>query len=330
MTGGDDARQPDPAETGPKKPQTRTTRKATTPKKPEPAPKATGEGLAATIKDVHIDNLEVHPHNPRRGKIEAIAENIRETGWHGVIVADRTTRLVVVGNHRLQAAKLAGMTTVPVQWIDADNEEHQQRKLIGDNRASDIAEWDAAALQAALRLLEQTPRALTGTGFADADLIGLAAMQAADDFDADDYAPPEPDEDPFGFAETPDPDAPPDPRGRVVEAVAFKLADPDTVPAARSTWRIGPHIVAVMHPAIDTDRWRPLLGPEPPLGRTLMPWAGPAMIFAPHLAGRPLLVLQPDPYIAGWVLAALAADNDTAPEAHDHTTDPDPLQEATP
>ena len=97
--------------------------------------------LHGNVEYVNIDSLETHPENPRQGDIGAISTSITENGWFGTVVAQISSRRVLAGNHRLQAARIAGLATIPVFWVDCDDT--QARKiLIADNRMSDLASWD--------------------------------------------------------------------------------------------------------------------------------------------------------------------------------------------
>ena len=124
------------------------------------------------ITDTPIGELKAHPENPRQGDISAIAGSIQKNGWYGTIVAQRSTGYVLAGNHRLMAAKSIGMETVPVYWVDVDDEQ-ANRILLADNRASDLATYDDSALADILANLVDTDLGLTGTGFDDADLEAL-------------------------------------------------------------------------------------------------------------------------------------------------------------
>lgn len=62
---------------------------------------------------VNVDALLLHPQNPRRGDIEAIADSIRANGFIGALRVQTSTSYVIGGNHTLQAAQLLGITRVP-------------------------------------------------------------------------------------------------------------------------------------------------------------------------------------------------------------------------
>ena len=134
----------------------------------------TTEQRAPALSDVELvscDALELHPDNPRQGDLGAIVTSIETNGWFGALVAQRSTRRVLVGNHRLRAAQLAGLEELPVHWVDVD-EPTARRILLADNRTSDLADYDRQDLAALLREAAEADD-LLGTGFDAEDLDDL-------------------------------------------------------------------------------------------------------------------------------------------------------------
>lgn len=129
--------------------------------------------MHGSVENVSIETLELHPDNPRQGDIGAITTSISENGWFGTIVAQVSTRRVLAGNHRLQAAKIAGLTTIPVFWVDCDDTQ-AQKILLADNRMSDLASWDEPYLADMLTLLSQQGE-IAGTGFDVQDIEDILA-----------------------------------------------------------------------------------------------------------------------------------------------------------
>jgi hypothetical protein len=127
---------------------------------------------AENITNTALAELKPHPDNPRQGDVGNIAQSIKQNGWYGTIVAQRSTGYVLAGNHRLLAAKELGIDTVPVYWVDVDDEQ-AHRILLADNRASDLATYDDSALADILASLTETDIGLGGTGFDDNDLEAL-------------------------------------------------------------------------------------------------------------------------------------------------------------
>lgn len=134
---------------------------------------------------VEVGSLTPHPDNPRRGDVAALAALIEANGFVGSIVAQTSTRRVLIGNHRLQAVQSLGFGEIPVTWADVDDDEARQI-LLADNRASDTSGYDEAELYRVLDEHLQAVDSLEGTGWTDED-----AQDLSDYIDGLDYDPPE-------------------------------------------------------------------------------------------------------------------------------------------
>lgn len=121
---------------------------------------------------VPVDELVPHPQNANRGDMASIKASIEINGFFGRIVANGRTGHVLVGNHRLQAAKELGLTEVPVEWVDV-SEEDEIRILLADNRTARLGDDDDEALAVLLKELQGTDAGLLGTGYEDAYLAQL-------------------------------------------------------------------------------------------------------------------------------------------------------------
>lgn len=113
--------------------------------------------------EIDISTIHFHPENPRQGDVGAVSESIERNGFYGAIVVQESTRRILVGNHRVKAASALGMTTVPGVMIDVDDAV-ARRILLADNRTSDLASYDDAALVAILAELAASGD-LPGTGW---------------------------------------------------------------------------------------------------------------------------------------------------------------------
>jgi DNA modification methylase len=123
---------------------------------------------------VRIDSLTAHPENPRRGNIEAVAESIDANGFYGAVIAQVSTRRILVGNHRWKAAQKRNSSFIPVLWIDCDDD-RALRILLADNRTNDLAAYDDAMLVGLLQKLESETGSVVGTGYDDAALMQLVS-----------------------------------------------------------------------------------------------------------------------------------------------------------
>lgn len=101
----------------------------------------------------------------------AIYQSIEANGFYGAIVAQRSTGYILAGNHRYKAAVEAGAKSVPVIWVDVDDET-AVRVLLADNRTNDVASYDNAVLAEILTELANGP-GLEGTGYDGDDLDQL-------------------------------------------------------------------------------------------------------------------------------------------------------------
>ncbi|GAA3995322.1 hypothetical protein GCM10022631_01900 [Deinococcus rubellus] len=70
--------------------------------------------LNQKTEQVSPDRLLPHPRNPNVGRTDVIQASIEELGFYGAIVAQQSTRHILVGHHRHQAAVQAGAEKVPV------------------------------------------------------------------------------------------------------------------------------------------------------------------------------------------------------------------------
>jgi len=127
-----------------------------------------------TTETVRIDDVRPHPKNVRQGDIGAICESLQAHGQYRAIVAQRSTGLILAGNHTWKAAKQIGWRDIAVHFIDCDDDQ-AMRILLADNRANDLASYDDAALLEALQQIAVSQQGLAGTLFDNDALDDLAA-----------------------------------------------------------------------------------------------------------------------------------------------------------
>lgn len=129
---------------------------------------------------VDVTSIARHPQNPRLGSIDDIRLMIQENGWVGVLVCQRSTRLILKGNNAYAAAVQLGYDRLPVEWRDVTDEEALVI-LAGDNHTSELGSEDQPTLARALRSLVDTTgtAGLDGSGWTPMDLRVLEAWEAA-------------------------------------------------------------------------------------------------------------------------------------------------------
>ncbi len=128
--------------------------------------------MAQEYRRVAVDSVRPHPQNPRKGDVAAIGESIAEDGFYGALVVQASTGHILAGTHRWLAAREEELTELPAIFVDVDDET-ALRILLVDNRASDLAGWDAEQLAA---VLESFDGDVAGTGFSlEAAMDAIAA-----------------------------------------------------------------------------------------------------------------------------------------------------------
>jgi len=119
-----------------------------------------GSVLNKKMEQVAVTKLKVSDRNPNTGDIPAIVKSIRDHGFYNYVIADRATKEVLVGNHRLQAAIEVGLKKIPCIWVEVDRKTANWL-LAKDNEIARFGWRDERTLYALLTKLE----GLEGTGY---------------------------------------------------------------------------------------------------------------------------------------------------------------------
>lgn len=132
---------------------------------------------------VPVADLKSHPRNPRVGNVDLIRASIRQNGWYGVVLVQAETNYIVAGNHRVEAARQEGIESVPVVYLDVDDE-RAERILLADNRLGDWGGYDDTKLLDILQSVAASEMGLAGTGWSRDELedldFKLGEMRMAD------------------------------------------------------------------------------------------------------------------------------------------------------
>lgn len=107
-----------------------------------------------TLADLTPDPRNARRHTP--ANLDMIRASLDEVGAGRSIVVDEDN-VVLAGNATIEAAQAAGIRQVQIVEADGDTliavrrsnltPEQKARLSLYDNRAAELAEWDAAALQ---------------------------------------------------------------------------------------------------------------------------------------------------------------------------------------
>lgn len=125
------------------------------------------------ITNIAIDELQHHPDNPRKdyGDLKELAESIKTSGIMQnltVVRSDDGTGLydVIIGNRRLEAAKLAGLDELPCAIVDLSPQEQMATMLAENMQRADLTILEQAqGFQYMLDLGESTKSISEKTGF---------------------------------------------------------------------------------------------------------------------------------------------------------------------
>ncbi len=100
------------------------------------------------IEHLPIADLKPNPRNARRHpakQLHQIAASIREFGFNSIVVIDEDG-VILVGHGRVEAAKLAGLATLPVLRITHLTAEQKVGFSLADNKIALNSDWDMEQL----------------------------------------------------------------------------------------------------------------------------------------------------------------------------------------
>jgi DNA modification methylase len=144
-------------------------------------------GANLTITYMSSDALKPYGRNARthsKKQIEKIASSIRQFGFVNPILIDAEGN-VIAGHGRLAAAKLLGMTEVPVIEISHLMPEQIRAYRLADNRLAELASWDdeilAIEFKALLEIETSFDISITGFDMGTIDFVLSGGAAAGDD-----------------------------------------------------------------------------------------------------------------------------------------------------
>lgn len=121
---------------------------------------------------VPITDLTPHPANPNQGDVGLVGSLFEANGFAGAVLVQKSTGLIIDGETRWRAAKDKGMTTIPVMFLDVDDDT-RDRLLAEWNESGRVGRNDETKLLALLTGLNATPRGLDGTAHDGDDIDDL-------------------------------------------------------------------------------------------------------------------------------------------------------------
>jgi DNA modification methylase len=133
----------------------------------------------AYIEQVALASLRENPKNLRthsRQQVRRIGESIRRFGFTAPIITDEN-HTILAGTGRFRAAKELGLRVVPVVVVRGLSDAERRAYTLADNRLTELAGWDRAALAVELSelapLLADAGLDIEITGFQPAEIDAL-------------------------------------------------------------------------------------------------------------------------------------------------------------
>lgn len=121
-------------------------------------------------QNISIDKIYPYERNAKKHpkkQVEQVANSIKEFGFNQPIVVDKNN-IIIVGHGRYAAAKMLGMTEVPVVKVDLSPKKANAYRL-ADNKLNE-SDWDMKLVIEELKELHAENFDITLTGF-DTDLV---------------------------------------------------------------------------------------------------------------------------------------------------------------
>lgn len=226
--------------------------------------------MALKITYVAPETLKVSKSNARthsKKQVALLAKSIKEFGWTNPILTDGKNG-VIAGAGRLEAAKQLGEKKVPTIAL-ADLTPAQRRAyMLADNKLALHAGWDDEILGEELSALVDMGFDMELTGFDEDELEAL--MAGEDD----------------------------EPKEKNLSKVDAVLKDPSHDVQKGETWQVGSHVLHCMDVVQGWPEWVPSLVD----GALLCVYPGPFVAVAKKARDHKLVMVQPDPYVAGHIL----------------------------
>ena len=117
---------------------------------------------------VQTSKVNPHPRNPNRHpeqQISLLGKVIVGQGWRNAIVVSKLSNRVIKGHAILEAAKLMGLSHVPIDVQDYKDEASELADMVADNRIAELADMDMDALKGLLQDLDDGNFDMDLTGF---------------------------------------------------------------------------------------------------------------------------------------------------------------------
>lgn len=240
---------------------------------------------AANVEVRKVDALVPYANNSRihtKSQVKQIAASITEFGFTIPVLIDEASN-VIAGHGRILAAKLLGFAEVPCMVAKGWTEAQRRAYVITDNKLTENGGWDEGLLRVEMAAILAAGMDLKVTGFSAPEIRNLKLPDpSAKDSDEG-----------LGAVNV----------GQLLGLVDITIAEPRHRVEKGETYHVGPHYLLCISVIRDHKEWAPLLMAANAVGSALFaPYPGVFVPFGEKAADHTLIMVQPDPYIAGHIL----------------------------
>lgn len=215
-----------------------------------------------------VDKLIPYARNPRKNDqaVTRMVSSIREFGFKIPVLA-RSTGDVVDGHLRLKAAQKLKLEQVPVMLCDEWTDAQVKAFRLMVNRSVTWASWDNDLLALEFQELKDLGFDLKFTGFDEDEWSDLLGGDQGG-------------------------------RGSILSRMDITIKEPRTVVEHGDVWRMQRHVLVCVSVIDEWPAWNKYLVDD----ALFCPFPGPFVLLSEKASTHPLVLVQPDAYIAGHVL----------------------------
>ena len=126
-------------------------------------------------KMIKLKDLVPHPLNPNvhsENQLKKLARIIKYFGWRKCVTVSKQTNYVIRGHGRYEAARLAGLKTVPVNYQYYASNDDELADLVADNKISEMSEFNDERLEELVDMIGERGFDIELTGFDISDFSG--------------------------------------------------------------------------------------------------------------------------------------------------------------
>lgn len=132
-------------------------------------PLADGTPVYCAFREiVEVEKIIQHPRNPNKHpdrQIALLAKIISKQGWRNPITVSALSGYIIRGHARLLAAKVLGVTKVPIDFQHYGSEAEEFADMVADNRIQELSDLALPETKSLIEELEKAGMDMDLTGY---------------------------------------------------------------------------------------------------------------------------------------------------------------------